>query len=371
MPKYDPQIANRVAARSKKPKAAKKPDLGPQLLPDYLQQAPVDAFDPYAHGDKLDFEGREPSTGSGPPLGMGDLAYYGILAGMLGFGGGKTPALRGAQTNPTVGLRAPTDPLTFNARNTFSPVQFRGRPQDPRYPSDYQGVRLKDSSLMTRDAWRNWLDHLPPQVSRDPNFLRTYAAHPLEMGAKSMYSMPASYGGSGQMGTNISPQGTLYGYAGSPWGMNEQLRALPAAQQAFARQQVRLHGAESPGGPSFFDRPPMMQVDRTAQLAERSKMLNAVSRGGSGAPFPYISPPRYQKNLPQMLGLGAGPVAGVGLGVLLDQIAEGGLSTLIPGRKLGGKTEYDIMDVAEDAGGGIGDLASWLYSQTIGKGYGE
>jgi hypothetical protein len=185
-----------------------------------------------------------------------------------------------------------------------------------------------------------------------------------------MYS--GAGGGAGLMGTSMSPQGTLYSGMRAPYAMNEQLRALPAAQQAFARQQIAQHGATYPGNPNtFFDRPPMMQVDRTAQLAERSKMLNAVSRGGSGAPFPYISPPRYQKNLPQMLGLGAGPVAGVGLGVLLDQIAEGGLSTLIPGRKLGGKTEYDIMDVAEDAGGGIGDLASWLYSQTIGKGYGE
>ena len=304
----DPQIANRLAARSRVREQLDAEDEMDLLggIPEYLQEAPVDALDPYAHSESvLSYEGREPSTGDGVPIGLGDVAYYGLLGG-LGLLGG-TRGNPGQQMNPNVALRMPTT-----------------RPQtDPLYPNLTQ--RYSDTMLAPGGKG------LPPTPIQDKSHLAAFGQHPLHFGADRLYGL------------------------GSPYYSNESIRLMSPAAQNIYRQQ---------GFGAWLNPPPLMNVARTQDLADRSIMLNALSQNPYGLqPFPRVAPPNFARTPGQGAMIGTNLGSGIGAGILLDQLTEGGLASLIPGRKTGHTEGYTLSDIADAAGEGVSSATKWLWDQ--------
>lgn len=332
----DPQIANRLAARAQlraqldaedemdilgpalefleQPRAAIASGIdgmaeGPPIIgiPEYLQEAPVNALDPYAHSESdLSYEGREPSTGDGVPIGLGDIAYYGLLGG-LGLLGG-TRGNPGQQMNPNVALRMPTT---------------RMDKVDPLYPSLTQ--RYSDTMLAPGGSG------LPPTPIQSQSHLAAFRQHPLHFGADRLYG------------------------AGSPYYSNESIRLMsPAAQNMYSQH----------GYGAWLNPPPLMNVYRTQDLADRSLMLNALTKNPYGLqPFPRIAPPNYARTPGQGAMIGANAGGGIAAGVLLDQLTQGGIASLIPGRKTGHTGGYTLDDIADAAGEGVESVGKWLWDK--------
>lgn len=329
----DPQIANRLAARSRVREQLDAEDEMDLLagIPEYLQRPPADALDPYAHSSidepwEMVHDAPVPGEYGGDGysnMQLGDkIAPWVSLALMLGGARG----MRGPQTNPTVQLRAPAD--TTLVKSTQAPGWMR------------------------------------PVV--DQKRVEAFKKDPLGQGAANLYA-------------------PTHGQITSPWRASELERQMHAAQFGASpvyKPMVAMNEY------NMLDDLPMVNVPRTLDLARASNLVHAdqmkamlaANRGRmydakfAPTPFPIIAQPLYAPTSRAGTAALAGELAagfdGGGQGSWLDSVLDSGLLGLLPYRdentpyeKQGQGEQFDLADIADAAGEGVGSAAKWLWDQ--------
>jgi hypothetical protein len=328
----DPQIANRLAARSRVREQLDAEDEMDLLggIPEYLQRPPADALDPYAHSSidepwEMVHDAPVPGELGGDGysnMQLGDkIAPWVSLALLLGGAG----AMRGPQLNPTVGLRAPAN------RDLIKSTQAPG--------------------------------YMRPVV--DEMKLRQYMQDPVRHGAANLYAP--------------HPQIT------NPWRASELEQQMLRAQYLNYPVGAKITSQQNPY--NLLDEIPMVNVPRTQDLASAAAKLNAeqVARLGQGMvkepyapmPFPLISPPVYgpapvgtTAGIAGELAAGAAGFDGGGQGSWMDRVLDSGLLGLLPYRdentpyeKQGQGEQFGLADIADAAGEGVGSATKWLWDQ--------
>jgi hypothetical protein len=355
--------------------------LGPQLLPGYLQREPVNALDPYAHSG-IDEPWEMIHDAPVVPENIPGRGYSNMLLGdkiapwvqaLAMLAGVKS--MRGPQTNPTVPLRSPAntdlikstqapgfmrpvavddallggfkaDPLRSGAaqlygaprRGPWSASELEQQMLRAQYANYPRGVNIQ-----SRQNEYNLLDDIPMvNVPRTAELARESAKINAQQTARIRDGWRNDSAFAPEAFPNIAPP--AYGPAN-----RAGIAALAGELAAGAA------GGDSGGDKGWFlpgiDRPSWFRSKSMDDIPESwmdRGLLGLLPYRDENTPYKKIedSDTNWREVWNDMLRGGKAGAAGIGSGA-------------ISAAKAGG------VDL------GLGDLAQWLWSQTVGKGYGE